>query len=155
VLAAVLIPRFLSAMASSVSAADGTPTPASGVTVPDLKGKTLDDARTLVGGAGLNLAAGPYINDATPRDMVAVQEPAPGTLLHAGQLVTVSLSLGPQPVKAEPTAVPVSQPAVQPPEQAPVQQPKAQPPANPPGNGHKDEDKDKDKGGPKKGKDGK
>jgi beta-lactam-binding protein with PASTA domain len=97
----------------------------------------VDGARNAAGEAGLNLAVGDAVYDETaPKDRVATQDPEAQASVSAGGLVTVTLSLGPEP---QPTA-----PIVAPAQQAPT----GPPPAAPPGKGKKNGD---DKG---KGKDG-
>lgn len=82
--------------------------------VPDLKGKNLDEARSTVDAAGLNMGASTSAYNATyGAGQVAEQQPAPGVQVEAGSYITVSLSLGPEPAVVE-------QPAPNP------------PPANPP-----------------------
>jgi hypothetical protein len=135
-----LAPRMWAAVGGpgagkALAAADGTATL---VTVPDLRGKPVDEARTTVGEAGLNLSLGNEAYDAgAPARTVAAQDPAALSQVQKGGLVTVTLSLGPAP---QPT-VPATAPA-----------PKA--PANPPpagqqGNGKKaGDDQVKKKHGP-------
>jgi hypothetical protein len=102
--------------------ANATPLPAlqvQSVAVPELLGKTLEEARGIAGAAGLNLAEGERMNDGTyPPDTVARQEPGPSAQLQPGSLITVSLSLGPA---VEPTPPPPAQVEPQPP---PPQPPK-------------------------------
>jgi len=94
--------------------------------VPNLLGKSLDDARSMVSTAGLKIGAPtPAYNATYGAGQIAEQQPAPGAQIEVGSYITVSLSLGPEPV--------VEQPAPNP------------PPANPPPKG-KPEDKGKHKG---------
>jgi beta-lactam-binding protein with PASTA domain len=99
--------------------------------VPDLRGKTLEEANGAIGLAGLQLGQTEPVRDPNfAANTVAWQVPDPGTPLQPGNVVTVTLSLGP-----EPTPVP-QQPAVQPPE--PAAQPEPQ-------DKRKDKDADKQK----------
>ena len=128
--------------APGVIAAPSAPHP---VAVPDLRGKTLDDARNVAGSNSLNLSTGQPMHGAAPPNTVLSQQPAPGASIQSGELVTVSLSLGPEDTPTPPPAQPVVQPAAPPParKQAPPQKPAPQPPAHvPPGH-----DKGHDNGG--------
>ncbi len=58
------------------------------VSVPDLSGKTLADARALLEQAGLEILALPEDNDAA---IVMAQEPAPGVEVDEGTVVTVDV----------------------------------------------------------------
>lgn len=66
------------------------------VQVPDLVGKSMKDARDLVGGLGLNLRIEePRRTDKTiPADHVLTQEPAPGTTTRRQRSVRVRISDG-------------------------------------------------------------
>lgn len=129
-----------------VAGAGATVTPASRpAVVPDLRGKTLEEANSAMGQVGLRLGQTEPVRDPNfAANTVARQVPDPGTPLQPGNAVTVTLSLGP-----EPTPVP-QQPAAQPnPSQ---QEPAAQP--EPQDKKDKDDDKEKEKDEKKK-KDGK
>jgi serine/threonine-protein kinase len=74
------------------------------VSVPDVVGKSPDDARAKLGDAGLNLALGAQEQSAAvPAGSVLAQDPAPGAMVAAGSLVTATISLGapPTPIPAE------------------------------------------------------
>jgi len=72
------------------------PTP---IAVPELVGSDLAQARTLVGDAGLELTISERRYDATaPVDQVLAQDPAPGDIRYAGDVVEVVVSDGPTPV---------------------------------------------------------
>lgn len=114
--------------AGAVATSAAQPQPA---VVPDLRGKTLEEANVAIGLAGLHLGQTEPVRDPNfAANTVAWQVPDPGTPLQPGNVVTVTLSLGP-----EPTPVP-QQPAVQP------QEPAAQPE---PQDKKKDKDDDKQK----------
>ncbi len=94
-----VVPRLRAQQtAGAASAAPVAPTPAPAVVAaPDLRGKSLDDARNIAGGAGLTLSEGDPVHDGTfAAGTVARQQPDPAVQLHAGSLITVSLSLGPE-----------------------------------------------------------
>ena len=83
-------------MEKLVQPATTTATPLPLASVPDLRGKSVDQARTAVEEAGLSLAMADAVTDPDlPPDTVARQEPGPGTTLQAGSPVTVSLNLIP------------------------------------------------------------
>jgi serine/threonine-protein kinase len=130
---AVLWPKTNTAT-GSVAGAGAAVTPAAQpqpAVVPDLRGKTLEEANGAIGLAGLQLGQTEPVRDPNfAANTVAWQVPDPGTPLQPGNVVTVTLSLGP-----EPTPVP-QQPAVQPPE--PAAQPEPQ-------DKRKDKDADKQK----------
>ncbi|MEA2576150.1 MAG: eukaryotic-like serine/threonine-protein kinase [Chloroflexia bacterium] len=135
--------------ANAVATSPAQPQPA---VVPDVRGKTLEEANGAIGLAGLHLGQTEPVRDPNlAANIVVRQVPDPGTPLQPGDPVTITLSLGP-----EPTAVP-AQPAVQPNPALPAAQPNPQPrqpaPAakpEPPGKKEKDnkddKKKDKDKG---------
>jgi beta-lactam-binding protein with PASTA domain len=107
--------------------------------VPDVRGKTLEDANAAIGLVGLHLGQTEPVRDPNfAANTVARQVPDPGTPLEPGNVVSITLNLGP-----EPTPVPQT-PAVQPTPQP--QEPAAQP--EPP-----DKKKEKDKDNDKKKKD--
>lgn len=97
----VLLPRLVGGATSAASTKRLQP---SVVAAPDLRGKSLDDARKAAGDAGLNLAQADAIHTTSyPVDVVAGQLPLPGTQIQANSLITVSLSIGPE---ATPTSTP-------------------------------------------------
>jgi serine/threonine-protein kinase len=118
---------------------------------PDLRGKSFQEAQQVAGDAGLNVAAVEPTYDGTyPPDTVARQVPDVGGEIAAGSVVTVSLSLGPEP-PSEPTAQPQVDEAAPPAEEQPAVEPQAPAPQvqpEPPGRGKKDK-----KGNGKKGRD--
>jgi hypothetical protein len=132
---AVLWPKTNTA-SGSVAGAGATVAPAAQpAVVPDLRGKTLEEANGAIGQVGLHLGQTEPVRDPSfAANTVARQVPDPGTPLQPGNAVTVTLSLGP-----EPTPVP-QQPAVQP--KPPQQEPAAQPE---PQDEKKDKDDDKEK----------
>lgn len=79
--------------------------------VPNVRGKTLEEANGEIGLAGLRMGqTGPVRDPNFAANTVARQVPDPGTPLQPGGVVTITLSLGP-----EPTLVPQPQePAAQP-----------------------------------------
>jgi hypothetical protein len=102
-------------------------------TVPDLRGRNLEDARQLLGSLGLNLAEGDALNDARiAPDTIVRQQPDPSSQTNTGSVVTVSLSLGPAPT---PTAAPQPAPPAQ---VVPPQPPAVEAPTQPPAKGKKD-----------------
>ncbi|HEX8598079.1 MAG TPA: PASTA domain-containing protein [Chloroflexia bacterium] len=138
---AVLWPKTNTANGSVAGAGAAATSAAQPAVVPDLRGKTLEEANGAIGLAGLHLGQAEPVRDPNfAANTVARQVPDPGTPLQPGNVVTVTLSLGP-----EATLVP-QQPAVQP------QEPAAQPE---PQDKKKDkDDKEKEKNEEKK-KDGK
>jgi hypothetical protein len=79
------------------------------VTVPDLRGKPVDEARTAVGEVGLNLSLGNEAYDpGTRARTVAAQEPPALSQVQKGGLVTVTVSLGPAPEPTAPVAAPAN-----------------------------------------------
>jgi serine/threonine-protein kinase len=101
----VVLPRFLSRPAPVEGATQvSTPTPAASApvaTVPDLRGHPLDEAAALAQSAGLQVEQGEPVHHPTyPPDTVAGQIPDPGTQVATGSVITVSLSLGPEPPPA-------------------------------------------------------
>jgi hypothetical protein len=91
-----------------VNSASNAPTPAqSAALVPDVRGKSLEDARSIAGAAGLNLVEADSAYDGTyPAGKVASQQPTPGEQIQAGSSITVSISLGSLPVVNEPAPNP-------------------------------------------------
>jgi hypothetical protein len=111
--AGVLLVLLLLAFAFSRFSTRNTPATAQGaesppssvMAAPDLRGKSLDDARSLAGQVGVNLAVGDPINSQDfLADTVAQQVPDPGTQIAPGSLITVSLSLGPPTPQPQPPA---------------------------------------------------
>jgi serine/threonine-protein kinase len=65
------------------------------VAVPDLRGKSLDEASGVAQASKLSLAqGGSDYNADYAAGHIAAQQPAPGTQVQAGSAITVSLSLG-------------------------------------------------------------
>jgi eukaryotic-like serine/threonine-protein kinase len=140
-LAALLWPRQTGLASDSASRAPGAAP--SEATVPELRGKSLDDARSAAGASGLNLAvADPVYDGAAPPDSVARQQPDAGARVQPSSLITVSLSLGPEPVPADTPAPAPSQVEGQQPPPAPQAEPDKK---EPPGQEKKKDKKDKDK----------
>jgi serine/threonine-protein kinase len=136
-LAVVVIPRLLSRPAPAEGATQNqtqaaTATPSLLVVVPDLRGKTVDEAGALARTSGLQIGvAGHQLNADYPANTVADQTPQPGSYVQTGSTITVTVSLGGEPP-----------PTVE------QQQQQQQPP--PPDHGKKEDEK---KGKEKKGKD--
>ncbi|MFL5734935.1 MAG: PASTA domain-containing protein [Chloroflexia bacterium] len=125
-LLAFMLPRISGGTALGGRPA-GTPLPTGLVSVPDLRGKPVDDARNIAGEAGLNLALGdPEYSAGVPANSVAGQEPEALSTVQAGGLVTVMVSLGPVPPVAAPSP---TEPGVAAPG-APAQQAPPQPSKN-------------------------
>ncbi len=113
------------------------------VAAPDVRGKSLEEAGNNLGAAGLHLGQHTPIHDANVApNIIAQQEPDPGTPLHSGDPVTITLSLGAE-VPLSPTFDPTAptqtpqQPVVAPTEvpappvvnsPAPAPKPKPEPP---------------------------
>lgn len=117
-LVAILWPRTNIAKGSVADTSTPVPAPtvvqAQPAVVPDVRGKSLEEANGLIGQAGLHLGQTEPVRDPNfAADTVVNQAPDPGTPLKPGEVVTITLSLGP-----EPTAIP-PQPAVQPQQPAP------------------------------------
>lgn len=103
------------------SSAIATPVPL--VAAPDLKGKSLDEARALAEGFRLVLVTGGSGSDKSfPPNTVLAQEPPVGTIVFSGSAITVSLNI-----------LTVTEPAVRPAAEPPAAEP-PQPPAAPKGN---------------------
>ncbi|HET6313096.1 MAG TPA: PASTA domain-containing protein [Chloroflexia bacterium] len=131
----VLWPRTNTASGSVAAGATVAPPTAQAqlVVVPDLRGKTLEEANGAIGLAGLHLGTTEPVRDpAFEADTVARQVPDPGTPLQPGSVVTITLSLGPQIATSPP------QPAADP-------NPQPQEPPDKEKKKDKDEDKDKEK----------
>lgn len=62
------------------------------VTVPDLRGRPLADAREVIGGAGLRLAGTDPLASARPEGTVLMQEPAPGARVPPGSGVRLMVA---------------------------------------------------------------
>lgn len=78
-------------------AAMGVATKTREVEVPDLRGKSLADASTLIGNAGLALRIDPSrrVDPAVPADHVLAQDPEPGTVVRRPRAVRLLISQGP------------------------------------------------------------
>jgi hypothetical protein len=76
------------------------------VSVPDLSGLTLADARALLADAGLDVVALPSDIDSA---IVVAQEPAPGVEVDEGTVVTVDVQIVPMCNPPDPTAPDVGQ----------------------------------------------
>lgn len=151
-LAAVALPRLRGVSTQTAGADSGANTTAPGAmaSVPDLRGRSLDEARDLAGAAGLNLSESDALHDKTyPPTTVAIQVPDPGAQVAAGSLLTVSLSLGPPPAPPaqEPPPEGVPAQAAPPPEQQPAAEAQSNPvpPEQSEGKQDKDEKGNKDK----------
>jgi serine/threonine-protein kinase len=66
------------------------------VKVPDLVGRTEEEAGALVTGAGLGLHVVPEFSDTVPRGRVIDQNPDPGVTVRKGDTVTIVVSEGPR-----------------------------------------------------------
>ena len=67
------------------------------VQVPDVIGKTESQAESVLSDSGLRMDVRSRTrHDRIPEHAVSDQSPAPGTTVKTGQLVRVSVSLGPQ-----------------------------------------------------------
>jgi serine/threonine-protein kinase len=66
------------------------------VEVPDLVGRTEEEAGALVTGAGLALRVTEEFSDAVPRGRVISQNPNRGTIVRKGDTVSIVVSLGPR-----------------------------------------------------------
>jgi outer membrane biosynthesis protein TonB len=134
---ALLWPKTNTA-SGSVTANNAAATPtaqAQLVAVPDLRGKTLEEASGAIGVAGLHLGTTEPVRDPNvAADIVARQVPDPG------EVVTITLSLGPE-VATSPPQPAAQEPAVQPNPQPQAPEPKKEPPGK---KEKKDKDKDKD-----------
>ncbi|HUP28299.1 MAG TPA: PASTA domain-containing protein, partial [Chloroflexia bacterium] len=130
------------AAAGATATASQAPANSQVVPVPDLQGKSLDEATSAAQTAGLSLTTGDGVNSGdVAKGSVASQEPAPGSQVQKGSAVLVYLSLGPVEAavqEAAPTPVQV-QPEAKPP--APQPQPSKK---EPPGK-KKEEKRGKDK----------
>ncbi|AGW42063.1 penicillin-binding protein [Leifsonia xyli subsp. cynodontis DSM 46306] len=83
------------------------------ISVPDVSGKTFADARDLLQGLGLVVAADPIpVMSYQPAGMVAGTDPAAGTMAEAGASITIQVSSGQGP--AVPTGPPTDTPTPQP-----------------------------------------
>ncbi len=78
-----------------------TPPAPQGITIPDLTGKTKEEARAAISALGLYAAFNNGYDPAKPMERVIGQNPAAGSTARAGDTVTVTLN-----VKPEPQAVP-------------------------------------------------
>ena len=66
------------------------------VTVPNVVGKNVNDATSLLTAAGLKVTARPVFSDTVPKDSVVAQDPKQGTKAHRTDTVTLDVSKGPQ-----------------------------------------------------------
>ena len=73
------------------------PAPSQAVTVPDVGGKTQDEATKLLEDAGFKVDVLEVYSDSIPTDQVAGQAPAAGGSTVPGATVTIAMSLGPPP----------------------------------------------------------
>ncbi|MDJ0791125.1 MAG: Stk1 family PASTA domain-containing Ser/Thr kinase [Acidimicrobiia bacterium] len=75
---------------SEVTVRIGAPTQ---VTVPDLRGLTAEEAQTEAGSVGLNvdIVGTTVTNDQAQKDLVADQDPAPGTTVDEGSFIDVTV----------------------------------------------------------------
>ncbi len=64
------------------------------VEVPDVRGMTLDEARNIITGLGLEVGGISYISRDMPSDTVINQDPAPTSQLSTGGLVNLNVSGG-------------------------------------------------------------
>ena len=64
------------------------------VEVPDVMGKTLDEARAIISGIGLEVGGISYISSDEPSNTVLFQDPAPTSQLSTGGLVNLNVSGG-------------------------------------------------------------
>ncbi|MGA7730359.1 MAG: PASTA domain-containing protein [Chloroflexia bacterium] len=137
--AAVVIPRLAGGVLAAGTGGNAgqhpVPSPtAVPVVAPDLRGKSLEEAQILAEGYRLSIAIGPPEADAgLPPDSVVGQDPPAGTILHSGDVITVSLNLPWQAQPPPPTAV-IPQPAEA-----------LEPPPNE-GSANQDKDRGKNKG---------
>jgi hypothetical protein len=103
--------------APPASAATATVAPPALLAAPVLLGKRYEEAQQIAADAGLNVAAvEPVYDGGFLPDTIAHQVPEPGAQVSVGSIITVSLSLGPEPKPTTPVEAP-EQPAV---EQAPA-----------------------------------
>jgi len=81
------------------------------VEVPDVTGMTVDRARTVLQGEGLQLGNTALANsEQYVADVVMSQEPAPDSKAPEGSAVNLTVSQGPRPKDAEPTTPPEPDP---------------------------------------------
>ena len=80
----------------------GSPSEGAGrqVSVPHVKGEPFEDAAHAVLDAGFELGNVVAVADRHPRWSVIVQSPPGGSLLHEGESVSLTLSMGPHPPEA-------------------------------------------------------
>lgn len=139
----VLLPRLVDSRAdlAAVNLAGPTATStvpvAQDVSLPDLKGLTIDEATAKTSALKLSLVTGASGSDgAQPPDTVLSQIPAAGTVVQSGSVITVSLNVI---VASQPTAVATAVPEQE-------SQPVLQAPPPPQSEGNKKKDNNKDKG---------
>jgi hypothetical protein len=79
-----------------------SPTEAAGeqIRVPDVKGEDWEDAAHAVLDAGFEFGNVVAVADRHPRWSVIAQSPPGGSLLHEGESVSLTLSMGPHPPEA-------------------------------------------------------
>jgi hypothetical protein len=76
------------------------PTAPARVAVPDLRGKSLDEAVSIVQASRLSLMQGSSVYNADySAGQITGQQPAPGTQVQAGSIITINLSLGQAPTR--------------------------------------------------------
>jgi len=91
-LALLAVAFFIGAGAITYLAVRGRP-----VAVPNVVGKSKEDARKEFDEAGLRMAVkSEVVDDKTPAGDVIDQSPAAGMIIKTGQIVRISLSLGAQ-----------------------------------------------------------
>lgn len=64
------------------------------VRVPDIRGKTMEEAKSLLGSLGFNVDEGGTIDSELPKGQVAKTDPAGGAMITKGSLIKVMLSKG-------------------------------------------------------------
>ncbi len=69
------------------------------VKVPDVQGRTLDDATRILNGAGLKVSVTRQFSDTVPKDSVIAQSPTEGETVARGATVTLRVSKGPETVR--------------------------------------------------------
>ena len=79
------------------------------VAVPRVSGRSPGDATAILRDAGFNVRTGDSVYSQAPAGLVAWSDPAPGTKLTKGAVVTLVISLGPEP-RPEPPPAPEPEP---------------------------------------------
>jgi membrane peptidoglycan carboxypeptidase len=64
------------------------------IAIPDLMGKTPDEAKSILTGLGLDAADGPQQDSVAPAGTISATDPAPGTQVSKGTVVTLFTSNG-------------------------------------------------------------